>query len=120
MWAIRHYTYAHKNNWLIFSLSKSEVRPLHHLYTSITGAICINGAIVQVSIKMILILLTFFVALIGYAFYKLSANNAQYFEERNLKYAGLLSGGGLFGVILGVSDFLEATKRTYNAFPNEP
>lgn len=60
------------------------------------------------------------IVLIAYAFYKLSTNNARYFKERNIKYAGALSGlRNMVRVVLGKIDFLEMTQKMYNAFPDE-
>lgn len=61
------------------------------------------------------------IALIAYAFYKLSTNNAQYFKERNIKYSGAISGvRNMVRVLFGRIDFLEMSQKMYNAFPDEP
>lgn len=65
------------------------------------------------------LLLTFGTGLVAYAFYKISTNNAKYFEERNLKYRGVLGLlKGLIFVSLGRYDILTMIKRMYDAFPD--
>lgn len=64
--------------------------------------------------------LTVGVVLIAYAIYKFTTNNAQYFEERNLKYRGAVTTiYGLYKVIFGKMDAFEMNEGAYNEFPDE-
>lgn len=67
------------------------------------------------------LLLTTAIGLIGYALYKFSTNSAKYFEDRNLKYRGLL---GLVKTLVSVSfgriGILTMIKNMYDAFPDVP
>ncbi len=66
------------------------------------------------------LLLTIGVALIAYAFYKSSTNSARYFEERNLKYVGLLAGlPNIYKMIFKKTDILELSLKGYDLYPNE-
>lgn len=61
------------------------------------------------------------IGLITFAFYKLTTKRARYFEERNLKYAGLSSGlGNLLRLMFRKIDIIELTKQMYDTFPDEP
>lgn len=67
-----------------------------------------------------LILTTGFL-LIAYAFYKLSTNNAKYFEERNLKYKGVLTLlKNQFSVSFGKMDIFTMIQNMYDAVPDVP
>ncbi|XP_055326850.1 uncharacterized protein LOC129580438 [Sitodiplosis mosellana] len=67
------------------------------------------------------LLLTFGFILITYAFHKLTANNARYFEERNLKYRGALDSLRIMlSVFLGKIGLIEMTQKSYDFFRNEP
>lgn len=60
------------------------------------------------------------VALLAYGFYKLSTNGSRYFEERNLKYIGILSGlQDMIGMLSGRKNFLELVQKVYYTFPDE-
>lgn len=66
------------------------------------------------------LLLAIGLALIAYAFYKLSTSTSRYFEERNVKHSGGFSAiRNLFQMFSGSFDSLEMSKRMYNAFPDE-
>lgn len=68
-----------------------------------------------------IVLVVILVALIAYKFYKLSSDNAQYFEERNLKYLGVAGTlRNLFKIALRKIDMLEFSRKVYDEFPNEP
>lgn len=67
------------------------------------------------------LLLTIGIALIVYAFYKLTTNNARYFEERNLKYRGVFDSlCTIISIFCGRTDAFEIIQRSYNEFPDEP
>lgn len=67
------------------------------------------------------LLLTVGFVLITYAFYKLTTNNARYFEERNLKYRGALASLRIMlSVFFGRSSLIEMTQANYDYFTNEP
>lgn len=69
---------------------------------------------------VVLLLITLF-AFIAYTFYKASQNHAQYFEDRNLKYASASYAlRFLIKIVSGKYDILELSDRFYNAFPEEP
>lgn len=71
--------------------------------------------------KMLVELLIISVGLICYSFYKLSTNSAKYFEERNLKYAGLFSQlKTLLSLCFGTIDILTTMENMYDAFPDVP
>lgn len=66
------------------------------------------------------LLLIFGVALIVFAFYKLSTENARYFAERNLKCVSTTEAiRGIFSLFLGRIDFFQITQKSYNRFPDE-
>lgn len=59
-------------------------------------------------------------ALIAYMLYKLSSNDAQYFEQRNLKYISVAATlKNLFGMMLRRYDMMEFSRKIYDQFPNE-
>lgn len=61
------------------------------------------------------------IVLIVFAISRLSTNTAQYFEDRNLKYAGVtVALRNIFGMFSGGNDFLELALRMYNVFPDQP
>lgn len=67
------------------------------------------------------LLLTVGIGLIGYALYILTTKNAKYFEERNLKYVGMLSFlKGIIAATFGRIDVLSMVKNMYDAVPNDP
>lgn len=67
------------------------------------------------------LLLTIGVGLIGYAFYILLTNSAKYFEERNLKYVGLLPIlKDIIATSFGRTDFLALVEKMYNVIPDVP
>ena len=67
------------------------------------------------------LLLTIAIVLIAYAFYKLSTNNAKYFEERNLKYRGVVALlKNQIAVSFGRIDILSMVKNMYDAIPDVP
>lgn len=67
------------------------------------------------------LLLTTGIVLIAYAFYKLSTNNAKYFEERNLKYRGVLTLlKNQMSLSFGKTDILSMVKGIYDAVPDAP
>lgn len=70
---------------------------------------------------MLGILLITGIVLIAYTLYKLSAESAKYFEERNLKYVGAKAlPRGLLNILLGKIDLLSMVKRMYDAVPDVP
>lgn len=67
------------------------------------------------------LILTTGVLLIAYAFYKLSTNNAKYFEERNLKYKGVLTLlKNQMSVSFGKMDVFTLIQNMYDAVPDVP
>lgn len=67
------------------------------------------------------LLLGVIVTLIAYLFYKLSTNNARYFEERNLKYKGAaFAVRNLYSAFFGKFNAFEMVKNLCYALPNEP
>lgn len=61
------------------------------------------------------------IGLITYAIYIFSTKSARYFEERNLKYVGLLSAlKGLANIVLGRIDIMSMVKGMYDAYPDVP
>lgn len=59
--------------------------------------------------------------LLAYVFHKLSLNNAQYFEQRNLKYVSVaVQLKNLFRLAFRRDDIMEMSRRIYAEFPNEP
>lgn len=61
------------------------------------------------------------IALIAYTINRLSAKNAEYFGERNLKYVGFLSSiKGIIKIISGRMDVFQLVQQNYYAFPDEP
>lgn len=67
------------------------------------------------------LLLTIGLVLIAYAFYKLSTNSAKYFEDRHLKYRGIVSVlKNQISVSFGRIDILAMVKNFYEAIPDVP
>lgn len=67
------------------------------------------------------LILTTGVLLIAYAFYKLSTNNAKYFEERNLKYKGVLTLlKNQMSLSFGKTDVFTVIQNMYDAVPDVP
>lgn len=67
------------------------------------------------------LILTTGVLLIAYAFYKLSTNNAKYFEERNLKYKGVLTLlKNQLSVSFGKIDVFTLIQKMYDEVPDVP
>lgn len=67
------------------------------------------------------LLLTVGIGLIAYAFYKLSTNSAKYFEERNLKYKGVITLlKNQMSISFGRIDILSMVKMLYDAVPDVP
>lgn len=59
------------------------------------------------------------IVLISYVFYHLSTQNAKYFEERNLKFVGVLHIlKDYVYMTLGKVEVLGWTKDMYDAFPD--
>lgn len=67
------------------------------------------------------LLLTTGIVLIAYAFYKLSTNSAKYFEERNLKYKGVVTLlKNQLSLVMGKVDIFAMIQNLYDAFPDVP
>lgn len=70
---------------------------------------------------MFLEILLLGVALVAYIFYKTFQNNAKYFEDRNLKHTDALTElRALLGLVLGKSDYFQASQWRYSLFPDVP
>lgn len=67
-----------------------------------------------------LLLVVIVIGLITFACYRLSANRARYFKERNLKYVKSSTGlHNLYSLIFRRDDIRQLTKHGYNRFPDE-
>lgn len=67
------------------------------------------------------LLLTTGIVLITYAIYVLSTRGARYFEERNLKYDGVITGiRRFFDFFFGKTDVFTFSQNCYNEFPDQP
>lgn len=60
------------------------------------------------------------IGLITFLFYNSSMKCARYYEERNLKYVGLLTGvRSLFDLLFRRVDIMQLSKQLYDRFPDE-
>lgn len=67
------------------------------------------------------LLLTLGIALIAYAVYKFITNSSRYFEEKNVKYKGILFGlHNLYSMRTGKFNAFGQIQALYNAYPDEP
>lgn len=70
---------------------------------------------------MFIELLVIGIALTVFMLYKLSTNHARYYEERNIKYKGVVHTiTNMYNIFSGKYDGFQIAQNIYNLFPDEP